>query len=177
MSVTIFSQNQNKENSKSKNPQTQKLQLQPPESRVEKEILKKNKEDEQAVGPKEDKELLKLQEENINKVSQELPKSIKSKRRQESLLSSYLLKPKKVAYNAQLKEESIILLLRQHPITQFGKVLIITTGLFFPILLISSKWLDIVQIQYQAGIILGWYLILFGFAMETFLSWYLEFSS
>jgi hypothetical protein len=108
---------------------------------------------------------------NINKANS-LSHTIKKERSTRRSLVSFAPKPARAHFDAQMKDETIILMLRQHPITQLGKVLIAFIGLFFPILLFASPFLDFLQPNYKAAVVIGWYLVLSGFALEIFLSWY-----
>lgn len=150
MSVTIFDQNQE------------------PEAPIDKDSQAQT----QGIETQSDQQKLNLQTKNIKKILQDLPEAIKNKPRQEKSLSSYLVKPRKIAYDGQLIEETIVLLLRQHPITQVQKLLLFSIGLILPLFLMRSEWLVFLEFKYILGIFMAWYLVLFGSILNGFLAWY-----
>ncbi|GEM_PF-3155725 len=108
---------------------------------------------------------------NINKANS-LSHTIKQERSTRKNLVSFAPKPIRAKFDSQMKDETIILMLRQHPITQLGKVLIIIIGIFFPIFLLTTHILEFLQLNYKIAAIIGWFLLLSGFTLETFLNWY-----
>ncbi len=113
--------------------------------------------------------------EEINKQikkANNLSEAIKNEPSTRKKLIAFAPKPIKIHFDSQLPNETIVLMLRQHPATQLNKIIIIVLGLFFPILLFVSPFLDFLQPNYKAAVLIGWYLILSGFALETFLSWF-----
>ncbi len=90
----------------------------------------------------------------------------------ESLFKAFAPKPLRIAFDSQLTEEKIILLLRRHPITQVKKIVIAVVAFFVPILFFSSPLLDFFPPNYKLALILGWYLLLTSFVLEAFLVWF-----
>ena len=102
----------------------------------------------------------------------ELSETIKNEKPTHNNFTAFAPKPQKVVFDSQLRNEEIVLLLRQHPITQFSKLLIICFGILFPILLFASPFLSFLPFNYKVATVIGWYLILSGFAFQSFLAWY-----
>lgn len=89
-----------------------------------------------------------------------------------SNLVAYAPKPTRVGFDSQLKEEEVILLLRQHPITQWKNVVVTVGAIFAPGLLLSTPFLNFLPIRFHVGFVMGWYLLLIGFVLESFLIWF-----
>lgn len=86
--------------------------------------------------------------------------------------SAFAAKPVKVAFDSQLNEEKIVLLLRRHPITQVKKIALAIVFFFLPILFFSSPLLEFFPPRYKVALVLGWYLILTSFVLQSFLVWF-----
>lgn len=87
-------------------------------------------------------------------------------------LKAFAPKPLYLTFDSQLDEEHIILLLRRHPVTQVKKILILIFGFFFIFLLSSTPIIRFLPANYQLAVIIGWFLLLIGFALESFLVWF-----
>ena len=87
-------------------------------------------------------------------------------------LTAFLPNPSNLTFDTQEASEKVILILRRHPITLIKNVLITVGGLFFPWLLKILPLFDSLPAKYETAINLGWYLLVLGFALETFLVWY-----
>lgn len=85
---------------------------------------------------------------------------------------AFLPKPEKIFFASQHFEEKVLLLLRQHVVTQLGWILIVTVLSLMPILFFSIGLLDFLPPNYQFATTVGWYLLLIGYALESFLSWF-----
>ncbi len=85
---------------------------------------------------------------------------------------SYYPDPEKTNFETQDSEEKVILLLRKHPITNLGWILIAVLMLFGPIVLNSFPLLSFLPANFQFIAILSWYLITTAFILENFLSWF-----
>jgi len=89
-----------------------------------------------------------------------------------SLIASYLRSPKGINFEIKDKQEKIELLLRQHPITNLKWILIAIIMIFAPLSLKSFPILDFLPSSYQFIAVMGWYLIVTSFVLESFLTWY-----
>lgn len=87
-------------------------------------------------------------------------------------LAAYVPKPQNIAFSSQASGENIILLLRQHPVTQLKWI---ATSLFMavlPMLFDSINLLGFLPENYQFAALIGWYMLLSGFIIESFLMWF-----
>ncbi len=87
-------------------------------------------------------------------------------------LASFLPKPLRVGFSTQALNEHVILMLRQHPITQLGWVILAVVIAFAPLFFDSISFFEYFPLRYQMGIYFGWYLGLLGFIFESFLKWF-----
>jgi uncharacterized membrane protein YdbT with pleckstrin-like domain len=85
---------------------------------------------------------------------------------------SYYPDPNKTAFETQDREEKVVLLLRKHPITNIGWILIATFMLLGPVVLNSFPLLAFLPANFQFIAILAWYLVTTAFILENFLSWF-----
>jgi hypothetical protein len=95
-------------------------------------------------------------------------------------LASYAELPNGVKYQDRDEGEEIELLLRRHPITNLGWILLTIIGLILPPLLIvlnpstyiGLEWIAAIPDQVLFSLTLFWYVLVLGFALENFLVWY-----
>ncbi|OGJ37545.1 MAG: hypothetical protein A2383_00805 [Candidatus Pacebacteria bacterium RIFOXYB1_FULL_39_46] len=85
---------------------------------------------------------------------------------------SFLPKPQKITFDTQTRDEQIILILRQHPITLLKQIVIIIIALFLPILTKGSFFAEFLPDSYILGLNLGWYLLISSYILSTFLIWF-----
>lgn len=102
----------------------------------------------------------------------ELSETIRKEQPTKNNITAFATKPRHASFDAQLRQEEIALLLRKHPVTQLSKIGLILGGLFFPLVLFSSPILSFMATNYKLATVIGWYLILSGFTLESFLTWY-----
>lgn len=88
------------------------------------------------------------------------------------MFKAFLAKPENVTFDSQLKDEKIILLMRQHPITQLKWMFIAVLLGFAPMLFDFIGLIDFLPLKYQFASTLGWYLLILGFILEAFLMWF-----
>ncbi|MCB9813379.1 MAG: hypothetical protein H6772_03155 [Pseudomonadales bacterium] len=88
------------------------------------------------------------------------------------IISSYLPKPKRLTIDIQAEDEQIILLLRQHVVTQVKWVAIVVVMIMLPILFSVSEIFSFLPSRFQFASLLGWYLLTTGFALESYLKWF-----
>jgi len=87
-------------------------------------------------------------------------------------LASFLPKPKRLTIDIQAKDEQIVLLLRQHCVTQIKWVLVAIFMFFAPIIFSSIQVLSFLPLTYRLASLLGWYLLTVGFSIESYLKWF-----
>lgn len=88
------------------------------------------------------------------------------------VFTSFAPKPHNTRFESQASGEHIVLLLRRHPITQLQWMV---TALFFAVFPLGFGYFPSYAAlpgTYQFGIILFWYLALFGFSFKSFLKWF-----
>jgi hypothetical protein len=86
---------------------------------------------------------------------------------------SYIPKPNKIAFELQDRDEKIILILRQHPITQIKNALLLAFGFFIvPWLLQLSGIIDFLPSQFRFAFYLFLVVIFIGIAFRCFLLWF-----
>jgi len=98
---------------------------------------------------------------------------MRNEKAESSSLRSFLPKPKKLSFELQDREEEVILVLRQHPITQLGAVFLLTTGVFFvPWLFNVSQILNIFPKAYVVALYVFLFTVFLGLILRSFLLWF-----
>lgn len=87
-------------------------------------------------------------------------------------LSAFILTPKAFSFDAQEKEEQVVLLLRKHFITNVPWIMLSLVMLLVPLALVFVPALIVLPTTFQFVIVLSWYLMIFGLSLENFMSWY-----
>ncbi len=87
-------------------------------------------------------------------------------------LSAFLARPRHLNFENQLDGEEVILLLRKHLITQIRWIIITLIMVLAPLVLINFPLIQFLPGRFQFIVILMWYLLVFAFVLESFLSWY-----
>jgi hypothetical protein len=86
--------------------------------------------------------------------------------------SSFIYLPKSVKFVAKESSEEIILLLRRHPLTNFGWIIVTVFLLLAPMILSFFPILSFLPENYKFVAILLWYAITIAYALESFLNWF-----
>jgi len=102
----------------------------------------------------------------------ELSETIRKEKPSSNNVTAFATKPKFATFDSQLHEEEIALLLRRHPVTQLSKILIVAIAAFFPIVMFASPLLQFMPSNFKLATVISWYLVLSGFALESFLTWF-----
>ena len=87
-------------------------------------------------------------------------------------VTAFVTKPLQTFFASQSREEEIILLLRKHPITQLKWILSAIVLAVLPLLLMRFQLFAFFPPNYLFAAHVGWYLLLLGFVIESFLSWF-----
>lgn len=87
-------------------------------------------------------------------------------------LQSFAAKPVNTQFDSQMRDERVILLLRQHPITQLKWVFTAIGLILAPFLFSYVSLLSFMPDRFQFAALVGWYLLVIGFMLEAFLSWF-----
>jgi len=87
-------------------------------------------------------------------------------------LSAFIVRPKKLHFETQDKHEHLLLLLRAHLVTNVAWILISLLGLLVPIVVSMLPGWQLVPNNFQVVGVVVWYLLVSGYVLERFLSWY-----
>lgn len=85
---------------------------------------------------------------------------------------AYSLYPDKVKFLNADPEEKIILLLRSHPITNLGWILLALIMIAAPSFMSFFSFFELLPVEFQIVIVMIWYLITGAFILERFLIWF-----
>lgn len=86
--------------------------------------------------------------------------------------AAFVVKPTRIKFETQEKEEEVLLLLRRHLVTNVPWILLAILGSVVPILEgLLPGIRDLPEVWRQAGTVI-WYLLVFGYILENFLTWY-----
>jgi hypothetical protein len=85
---------------------------------------------------------------------------------------AYAPKPEGMTFDSQHDEERVLLLLRQHPVTQLRWIIMAVIGAFLPFLFSYVGFINFLPPRFQLAATIGWYLLIVGFALEAFLNWF-----
>lgn len=86
--------------------------------------------------------------------------------------SAFVARPKDIAFETQIEKEEIVLLLRRHPITNFGWIFIAFLMCLAPFALRFFPVVEFLPPRFQFIALLMWYLLTVAFILEQFLGWY-----
>ena len=90
-----------------------------------------------------------------------------------NFFKSFIPKPKNIKVDIQDKDEKIILVLRQHLITQVKNLIILLAAiLIIPGLLSFSGFLDILPNKFMSAFNIFWIVLSFGLMIQSFLMWF-----
>jgi uncharacterized membrane protein YdbT with pleckstrin-like domain len=97
---------------------------------------------------------------------------LRNERPATSGFKSFMPKPFAMHFDTQSTEEHILLLLRRHPITQLPWIITAVIFAFLPLFLTTLPIISSLPGNYVFAAVVGWYLLLTGFILESFLSWF-----
>lgn len=113
-----------------------------------------------------------LNEKKHKRVSVSQIKKVIGRNGREGIFTCFVTFPEHVKMKAQEPGEEIILFLRQHPIVNLGWFLIVLILLFLPSLFVFMPFYSALPGDYQAVIIMMWYMMVFGYATAKFMGWF-----
>lgn len=87
-------------------------------------------------------------------------------------LAAYCYKPDGVFFETQEQQEKVVLLLRQHPITNIPWILIAIALFLAPNFLGQFPLISFLPERFQTAAILLWYLIVLAYVFEKALAWF-----
>jgi hypothetical protein len=87
-------------------------------------------------------------------------------------LKAFAAKPTNTFFDSQANDEKVLLLLRQHPITQVKWIVIAIILIVLPFFLQFVPLLEFLPLRFHLVAAIGWYLMVIGFSLEAFLDWF-----
>ncbi len=98
---------------------------------------------------------------------------MKRERSSNNFFKTFIPKPSNIQINIQDKDEKIVLILRQHLITQVEKIFILLLALIMiPAILNFAGFLDALPNKFAVAFDLFWLVLSFGLLTRSFLSWF-----
>ena len=94
------------------------------------------------------------------------------KERERGRVKAFNVLPGRVRFETQEVREKVILLLRQHWVTQVGWIMIAGLMVVAPVSLVWIPLLDFMPGNFQFMAIVMWYLLLIAFGYEKFITWF-----
>ncbi|MBU1127001.1 MAG: PH domain-containing protein [Patescibacteria group bacterium] len=114
---------------------------------------------------------LELKEAEVKKKRQSVAEVLK-RERTTGLFASVSVRPPKIKFDTQEKDEEVILLLRKHPITNFGWIFLTLVFAGAPLLVFNIFTESFIPQRFMMVSILAWYTVTISFAFEKFLLWF-----
>ena len=96
------------------------------------------------------------------------------KERKIGRIKTFNILPGRIRFENQEARERIILLLRQHWVTQVYWIAGTLLGLLVPLIFVWVPILNFLPANYQFMSLVGWYLLLIAYIYEKFISWYYQ---
>lgn len=98
---------------------------------------------------------------------------MKNEKASNNFFKTFIPKPNNIHINIQDKDEKIVLILRQHLITQFEKIFTLIVALILiPFVLSFSGFIDALPDQFASAFDIFWIVLAFGLLTRSFLSWF-----
>lgn len=102
-----------------------------------------------------------------------IPASLQEIEPAHSSLAAYCPRPLGVTFDLQHKDELVLLMIRQHPIVNVPWIFITILLLLAPIVFLPFvPILNFFPAKFHFVAYIGWYLMVFGYALEQFLVWF-----
>jgi len=131
-------------------------------------VAKENKEEQESKRIKEQEKPIVAKEETVADRLQS--------QRTTNPFASLVIRPRKIAFDTQEREEKIILLARRHLITNLKWVLIALVMILLPKIVFGLFPEVFNSFRFRAIALLIWYLLTFSYAFEQFLKWFFNVS-
>ena len=94
------------------------------------------------------------------------------KERKVGKLRAFQIMPGRIKFETQEAKEKVILLLRQHWITQVGWMVTAMVMLLLPIILNWVPIIDFLPTNFRVIAVVIWYLLIIAFIYEEFITWF-----
>jgi len=111
----------------------------------------------------------KTEEKKVNLENVHLTQSMK---KAFGFLTAFAVRPSHIRYVAQEGDEKIILFLRRHFFTNVGWIIFTFCLTIIPFFAFGFFSFDFVPLSFRLIGVIGWYLLVFAYAFERFLSWF-----
>lgn len=85
---------------------------------------------------------------------------------------AFAAKPFNTFFDSENSQETVLLLLRQHPVTQIHWLAIALILIFVPFLLAYVNVLGFLPAKFHVVAAIVWYLLVVGFSLESILDWF-----
>jgi hypothetical protein len=85
---------------------------------------------------------------------------------------AFVAKPQNMSLDIQMQDEEVLLLMRQHPVTQLKWVILAIILILIPLLFTYVPILNFLPTNFHVVAFVGWYLMVLGFSLEAFLDWF-----
>lgn len=89
-----------------------------------------------------------------------------------NLLASFVTRPKSINFESQKDDETILLLVRKHWLTNFPWIFFGLVLLVVPIIFRNFPAIALLPIKFQIFVFIGWYLIVLAYFFDRFLDWF-----
>ena len=89
-----------------------------------------------------------------------------------NVIGAFVAQPLHTYFESQTNHEHILLLLRQHPITQVKWIVVALIMIIAPIFFLRFPFLAFLPERYQVMTVIGWYVMTIGLMLETVLNWF-----
>lgn len=101
-----------------------------------------------------------------------IPENIKSLTPTQNPLAAFSIMPPHLGFATQQPGETVVLLLRQHPIVNIPWILLTILLLLAPNIVSFVPLISFLPFRFQSMTIILWYLLVMAFVVERFLNWY-----
>ncbi len=141
-------------------------------TQLESEETKNNPSKEEVLTAVKEKRAKSHEKKSTRKAVEEYSEVMSEMDAETSPWAAFAAKPRWTAFSTQAPDEQILLLLRKHPLTQVSWVVLAIIIAIIPIIFSGIPFLDFLPATYHFAAILGWYMLLSGYVIESFLTWY-----
>ena len=111
----------------------------------------------------------KTEEKKVNLENVHLTQSMK---KAFGFLTAFAVRPSRIRYQAQEDDEKIVLFLRRHFFTNVGWIIAAFCLAIIPFFAFGFFPFGFVPLSFRLIGVIGWYLLVFAYAFERFLSWF-----
>ena len=89
-------------------------------------------------------------------------------------LAAFAPKPSHLKFESQAESERVVMLLRRHPVTNIKWILTAILLVLAPQVLSLVPFLNFFPDRLQLLTYVGWYMLVFAYSLENFLSWFFQ---